>query len=89
MPFAKLQLPLEESYWQLMESKIADCVNAGSREAGSILAALFLQQFAPEKAEWGHVDIAGACWDWRSGKLATGFGVSLLSQLVLDHAMRK
>lgn len=80
------QLPLESSYWQLMDSKIADCVNAGPREAGSILAALFLEQFIPSNADWAHLDIAGCCWDWRSDRLATGFGASLLTHYAMLHA---
>lgn len=34
--------------------------NAGSKYAGSITAALFLQQYVDtEKVQWAHIDIAG------------------------------
>ena len=53
-------MPLEESYWDIMKSNIADMKNAGNRYAGSITAGLFLQQYVDtEKVEWAHVDIAG------------------------------
>ena len=38
-------MPLEESYWPIMKSPIADMKNAGSRYAGSITAGLFLKQY--------------------------------------------
>lgn len=54
------RLPLEDSYWDIMKSNIADMKNAGNRYAGSITAGLFLKQYVDtEKVEWAHVDIAG------------------------------
>lgn len=38
------RMPLEESYWELMKSGVADMVNTGGRPGGSITAALFLKQ---------------------------------------------
>ena len=38
------RLPLEESYWESMKSGVADMVNTGGRQGGSITAALFLKQ---------------------------------------------
>lgn len=38
------RLPLEESYWETMKSGIADMLNTGGRQGGSISAALFLKQ---------------------------------------------
>lgn len=35
---------MEESYWEKMKSGVADMANSGGRQAGSILAALFLKQ---------------------------------------------
>jgi len=41
----------------MLESRIADMVNAGSsRQAGAITAALYLQRFVPETQAWMHVD---------------------------------
>jgi len=38
------RMPLEENYWESMKSGIADMVNTGGRQGGSITAALFLKQ---------------------------------------------
>ena len=38
------RLPLEDSYWESMKSGVADMVNTGGRQGGSITAALFLKQ---------------------------------------------
>ena len=38
------RMPLEESYWESMKSGVADMVNTGGRQGGSITAALFLKQ---------------------------------------------
>ncbi|ONK81913.1 uncharacterized protein A4U43_C01F34210 [Asparagus officinalis] len=38
------RMPLEESYWETMKSGVADMVNTGARQGGSITAALFLKQ---------------------------------------------
>lgn len=37
-------MPLEDSYWEMMKSGVADMVNTGGRAGGSITAALFLKQ---------------------------------------------
>ncbi|MCI02287.1 leucine aminopeptidase 3 chloroplastic-like, partial [Trifolium medium] len=37
------RLPIEESYWETMKSGVADMVNTGGRQGGSITAALFLK----------------------------------------------
>ncbi|KAL8147455.1 hypothetical protein AgCh_004964 [Apium graveolens] len=37
---------MEESYWESMKYGIADMVNTGGRQGGSITAALFLKQSA-------------------------------------------
>lgn len=38
------RMPMEESYWESMKSGVADMVNTGGRQGGSITAALFLKQ---------------------------------------------
>lgn len=38
------RMPLEESYWEMMKSGVADMVNTGGRPGGAITAALFLKQ---------------------------------------------
>jgi leucyl aminopeptidase len=80
------RLPLGDAYDRLIDSPIADMKNVGSREAGSITAAQFLQRFVEEGVEWAHLDIAGTVWSDKPGttydKGATGFGVRLLDRFV-------
>jgi len=53
------RLPLEDSYKDLLKSKIADLRNDAAKEgAGAITAALFIAEFVG-KTEWAHMDIAG------------------------------
>jgi leucyl aminopeptidase len=83
------RLPLGEEYDVMINSDIADMKNVGSgRGAGSTTAAQFLKRFVGE-TKWAHLDIAGVAWkgkgDTTAIKGATGFGVRLLNQLVIDN----
>lgn len=80
------QLPLEKKYRKQLDSEIADLANLGGPHAGSITAALFLNEFVAA-TPWAHLDIAGtmaadADDSWRSAG-ATGFGARLLAELAL------
>ncbi|XP_065849020.1 leucine aminopeptidase 1-like [Euphorbia lathyris] len=79
------RLPLEESYWESMKSGVADMVNTGGRQGGSITAALFLKQFITEKVEWMHIDMAGPVWNEKK-RTATGFGIATLVEWVLQNS---
>jgi len=51
------RMPLWTPYLSMLDSRIADTVNAGaSRLAGAITAALFLQRFVPDSTPWMHLD---------------------------------
>jgi leucyl aminopeptidase len=54
-------LPLWDDYKELIKSDVADIKNSGGRPAGTITAALFLQEFA-EGYSWVHLDIAGTAY---------------------------
>jgi len=83
------RLPLHPEYKELMKGTVADLSNLGSkREAGTITAAAFLEEFVGE-TPWAHVDIAGTAWDVGrayNGKDASGFGVRLLVELARAQA---
>jgi leucyl aminopeptidase len=85
------RLPLHPEYTAMMKGTVADLSNLGSkREAGSITAAAFLEEFVGS-TPWAHVDIAGTAWDVGrayTGKGGSGYGVRLLVQLVRDLAGR-
>jgi len=52
-------LPLDDDYWEMIKSDVADMKNSGGRWGGAITAALFLKEFVDEGISWAHVDIAG------------------------------
>ncbi len=77
------RLPLPDDYREHLRSEVADLKNIGKRgEAGTIVAGLFLREFAGE-VPWAHLDIAGPAFS-ESGdhglgpKGATGYGVRTL-----------
>ena len=80
------RFPLAPAYDKLLDSPIADMKNIGSRFAGSITAAQFLQRYIENDTPWAHLDIAGMVWSEKPGhswdKGATGFGVRLLDRFV-------
>jgi leucyl aminopeptidase len=83
------RLPLHPEYKAMMKGTVADLSNLGSkREAGTITAASFLEEFVGD-TPWAHIDIAGTAWDVGrayTGKGGSGYGVRLLVQLVRDLA---
>jgi leucyl aminopeptidase len=75
------RLPLHEEYKKMLKSRIADIKNVGGRKAGSITAALFLEEFV-KGIPWIHIDIGGIAYFSKPRgyytSLATGFGVRLI-----------
>ncbi|CAH8274763.1 unnamed protein product [Arabidopsis lyrata] len=79
------RMPMEERYWEMMKSSVADMVNLGGHAGDSITAALFLKQFVSENVEWMHIDMAGPVWNEKK-KAATGFGVATLVEWVQNNS---
>lgn len=53
-------MPLWAGYRKMLDSKVADIGStAEPGSAGSITAALFLQEFAKAAPSWVHIDTAG------------------------------
>jgi leucyl aminopeptidase len=84
-------LPLDRAYGEIIRSDIADVKNVGNRTAGSITAGYFLKHFAGS-VPWAHMDIAGTAWFEKErsyiAKGATGFGVRLMTNFVLNRAIK-
>lgn len=81
------RMPLDADYKALMKSDLADIRNSGrKRAAGSITAAIFLQEFIKKKTPWIHLDIAGTAFldspEHYHLTLATGAGVRLITALL-------
>jgi leucyl aminopeptidase len=80
-------LPLVDAYRKDLESKVADLRNVTlNRQAGAIIAALFLREFVGDGIPWVHLDIAGPAFtdndDAELSAGGTGFGVRTLLQLL-------
>jgi leucyl aminopeptidase len=54
-------LPIWDEYREQIKSDVADVRNTGGRPAGSITAALFLQEFV-DGYPWVHLDVAGTAY---------------------------
>ena len=83
------ELPLNPAYEKMLKSNIADMANIGGNgAAGSAMAATFLKKFIQKDTPWAHIDMASVYWNDSDKPLApkgaTGFGVALLTQIVLD-----
>jgi leucyl aminopeptidase len=57
------ELPMWEEYLESMKGETSDLKNAGGREAQTIGAGKFLEQFVPKGTPWAHLDIAGTAWE--------------------------
>lgn len=83
------ELPFWDEYKENVKSDVADVRNAskGVLGPGTINGAMFLSNFVG-KTPWVHIDIAGpACMPDEkeyTPKGATGFGVRLITQLLVD-----
>lgn len=82
-------MPMHQSFNKALKSAVADVANiTRSGGGGSISAACFLERFVND-TPWAHLDIAGAAWrpdaQPTSPAGATGAGVQLLNQLVIDQ----
>jgi leucyl aminopeptidase len=86
-------MPLDKGMKKRLKSRIADLANiASSPEAGSSVAASFLEQFIDDGVKWAHLDIAGTAWIKESKstcpKGATGWGVRLLNEYVKNFELQ-
>jgi len=79
-------MPLYAGYREGLKTPAADIRNiTGDRWAGSITAALFLQNWAPEGVPWAHLDIAGSAFSEKPvkhlGPGAQGFAIKTLVEV--------
>lgn len=85
------RLPLPGRYRKLLDSPVADMKNIGGPYAGSITAALFLQEFVGEDIPWVHLDIAGPAFTDSPTELSTkggtGYGVLTLIEAITSFAV--
>ena len=73
------RMPLWRPYLRYLNSGIADLANAGSRMAGAVTAALYLERFVPEGQKWAHLDVYAWNDSDRPGRPAGGEALALRS----------
>jgi len=85
------ELPLWDSYSEMIKSDIADYKNTGGRVASTITAAAFLSKFVGDYP-WVHLDIAGPAWTTKDKpyipKGASGVPVRLLLEYLQNRAKK-
>jgi leucyl aminopeptidase len=79
--------PMNPRYRRYVDSAFADIKNSSDlRQAGAVLAAAFLEEFAGE-GPWAHADIAGPAFlersrgDYLTQRGGTGYGVRMIVEL--------
>ncbi|MEN1972321.1 leucyl aminopeptidase family protein [Luteimonas sp. MJ204] len=71
------RMPLWRPYLRYLTSKVADMANAGSKMAGSVTAALYLERFVPKGMPWAHLDTYAWNDSDRPGRPAGGEALGL------------
>jgi leucyl aminopeptidase len=83
------QLPLSETHFEQIKSKIADVINGGISAAGASIGAAFIGTFVAKDQRWAHLDIAGVEHAEEPLPTApagyTGWGVRLLDEYIRRH----
>ncbi|MDH2326094.1 leucyl aminopeptidase [Cereibacter sp. SYSU M97828] len=83
------RMPMADAHDAKLKSRIADMMNVGGREGGSITAAHFIKRFVKDETPWIHLDIAGTALlkadSTLAPKGATGWGVLALNRLIRDN----
>ncbi|MBN6151797.1 M17 family metallopeptidase [Xanthomonas sp. AmX2] len=80
------RMPLWRPYLRYLTSSIADLANAGSRMAGAVTAALYLERFVPAQQAWAHLDVYAWNDSERPGRPAGGEALALRSAYAMLKA---
>jgi leucyl aminopeptidase len=80
------RMPLWRPYLRYLTSHIADMANAGSRMAGAVTAALYLERFVPEGTPWAHLDVYAWNDSARPGRPPGGEALALRSAYAMLKA---
>ncbi|MEH6611361.1 MAG: leucyl aminopeptidase [Halioglobus sp.] len=86
------RLPLDDSHFKQIESKVGDIVNGGVGDPGASVGAAFIGAFVNEDQRWAHFDIAGV--DYLEEDRPTipagysGWGVRALDEYLRRHHQR-
>src|SRR5262249_51391640 len=79
-------LPMFPHYGEMIKSDIADIKNTGgTRYAGAISAAKFLEEFVGD-VPWAHLDIAGPAWAERENAVRDAGGTGCFVRTLVELA---
>src|SRR6185503_7511380 len=79
-------LPMFPFYSDMIKSDVADIKNTGgSRYAGAISAAKFLEEFVA-RVPWVHLDIAGPAWAEKESATRTSGGTGAFVRTLVELA---
>lgn len=82
------ELPMWDEYLDTMKGDVSDLKNAGGRDAQTVTAGKFLEEFVPKGTPWAHLDIAGTAWEEKGQpympKGARGTGVRLFMNYLMS-----
>jgi len=85
------ELPMWDEYLERMKGDVTDLKNVGGRQAATVTAGKFLQEFVGADMPWVHLDIAGTAWEEKGQpyipKGARGTGVRLLVEYFSPHPL--
>ena len=80
------ELPMWDEYLERMKGDVTDLKNVGGRQAATVTAGKFLQEFVGDMP-WVHLDIAGTAWEEKNRpyipKGARGTGVRLIVEYLM------
>ncbi|MBV6815456.1 leucyl aminopeptidase family protein [Xanthomonas campestris pv. passiflorae] len=77
------RMPLWRPYLRYLNSHVADMANAGSRMAGAVTAALYLERFVAPGQPWAHLDVYAWNDSDRPGRPAGGEALALRSAFAM------
>lgn len=82
------RLPIYLPYRKLLESPVADILNAANSPfGGAITAAVFLREFVPDTIAWAHFDIMA--WNVKAGPGRPEGGEAMALRAVLYYLLKK
>ena len=80
------RMPLWRPYLRYLNSHVAELANAGSRMAGAVTAALYLERFVAPGLKWAHLDVYAWNDSDRPGRPAGGEALALRSAWAMLEA---
>ncbi len=83
------RLPLDDTHFEQIESRVGDIVNGGVGSPGASVGAAFIGSFVDEDQPWAHIDIAGVDYVEEGQPTVpagyTGWGVRTLDEYLRLH----